>query len=210
MYEILCTYTGIATMMQDRFFNQEEVDKGQSKKRGKDAWRGEWPLKAYVDKKTGHLYVPADNIRMMLIGNKLRVGAAKILGSYIEKKKATEYLSLCESFIFVKGADQSDTDKVFIDPRRKLCDEDYDERSFINAAGSRSLTRRPIIREPWSLTFRIQVLDDTIDPTLVRDLFNVAGLRCGVCAYGPTFGRCVIHDEGWIVKPTKEQLRKVN
>lgn len=197
MYEIRCKFKGLVAKMDDRFFNPEETDPGGGKKRGKDAWKKQLVKKAYFDKKGA--YVPADNIRMMLIGNKYRRGAALILGSEIEKKKGAMYKSMVEGCIWVIGP--KDSQKVYIEPKRKTFD-DYDERSFINANGGRGLTRRPIIKTPWSLTFIIQVTDDRIDETWVRQLFDCAGLRCGVGAYGPTFGRCVI--EKWeIVKNSR-------
>jgi len=194
MYQILCTVNGLVTGMQDRFYNPEELDLGKGKRRGKDSWKKELPLKAYVDKKG--MYFPVDNIRMMLIGNKHRRGSAQILGSEIQKSKGTMYKSMATGCIWIVGT--KDTDKVHIEPIRKTYD-DYDERSFINATGSRSLTRRPLFKTPWSLTFIIQVTDNNIDETFVRSLFEVAGLRCGIGAYGPTFGRFVI-DKWEIVK----------
>ena len=192
MYQTECVFKGLVPMMHDRFFNPEEVEEGGAKARGKDAWKKLLPFKAYIDKKGA--YIPADNLRMMLIGNKNRRGAAQILGSDIKKTKGTQYKSLCMGCIWVIGPD--DPQKVYLSPKRKSFD-DYDERSFINASGSRSLTRRPIFKTPWSLTFLIQVTDDRVDETLVRELFETAGLRCGVGAYGPTFGRCLI--ESWKV-----------
>jgi hypothetical protein len=173
-------------MMMDRFYDPKSTEGGPvKKKKGKD------PkvvfLKLHADKKG--VFVPADNIKMMLIGNVKRVGAAKILGSYIETKKATQYMQMCKSCIWVMGL--KDPTKIYLEPKRKTYD-DIDERSFINAAGSRSITYRPIITLPWSLTFKIQVTDPQIHESKVRELFDVAGLRCGVCAYGPTFGRCII------------------
>lgn len=186
MYEIKTTFKGVVPMMQDRFFDLKSTEQGpKKKKKGKDL--DIIFLKLHADKKG--VFVPADNIKMMLVGNKHRVGAAKILGSYIETKKATEYMQMCKSCIWVIGPD--DPLKVYIEPKRKTYD-DIDERSFINATGSRSITYRPIINLPWSLSFIIQVTDDQIHESKVRELFDVAGLRCGVCAYGPTFGRCVI------------------
>ena len=187
MYQILTTVNGLVYGMQDRFYNPEETDTGQGKKRGKDSWKKELPFKAYIDKKG--MYFPTDSIKMMLIGNKHRRGAAQILGSDIEKAKGTKYKSLAIGCIWVVGT--KDTGKVYIEPIRKTFD-DYDERSFINANGGRGLPRRPIFKTPWSLTFLIQVTDDNIDETFVRSMFEVAGLRCGVGAYGPTFGRFAI------------------
>jgi hypothetical protein len=117
----------------------------------------------------------------------LPLQAAEIQGSHIETKKAKKYKSICKGCIWVMGL--ADPTKVYLQPFRKTFD-DYDERSFINAQGTRSLKRRPIFKTPWSLHFIIQVTDERIDETFVRTLFEVAGLRCGAGAYGPTFGRC--------------------
>lgn len=187
MYKIRCTYEGIVPMMQDRFFDPASIEKGKGKRKGKDAWKEELPRQAYLDKKGA--YIPADNIRMMLLGNKFRRGASEILGSDVETKKGKQYKSICTGCIWVVG--EQDPQKIYIEPKRKTFD-DYDERSFINAAGSRSLKRRPIFNTPWSITFQIHVTEDTLQQDFVHDLFEVAGMRCGVGAYGPTFGRAVI------------------
>ncbi len=186
MYEVNCKIEGMVPVMFDRFYNPDETEK-PTKKKGKGAWKDELPKKLYYDKKG--VYCPVDNIRMMLIGNKHRVGAAKILGSFIETKKATQYLSFCKGLVWIVGPD--DPQKVYFEPHRKTFD-DYDERSFINAAGSRSLTRRPILKTPWSINFIVQVMDDQYDYSKIKEFFDVAGIRCGLGAYGPTFGRFLV------------------
>lgn len=192
MYTIAATYKGLAPMMHDRFFNPEETDRGRAKKRAATTWRDELPLKLHAD--ANGVFLPADNIRMMLIGNQYRPGAAAILGAFIESKKKTEYLSMCKGCIWVLG--RLDPLKVYLrnenDQIIQWNPDDYDERSFPAKGGGRKLTRRPIIRLPWYLPFLIQVTDDRIDPNKVRELFDVAGFRCGAGAYGPTFGRCLI------------------
>lgn len=192
MYSIYATYKGLVPMMMDRFPDPTVTD-GPAKKKAKGYNKDEVASKCYMDKKG--VYVPSDNIRMMLIGNKLRRGAAQIFGSDIESNKGTKYRSLCEGTIWVVGL--SDPLKIYIEPKRKIYDE-CDARSFVNSQGSRSMSYRPIIKTPWSLSFIIQITDDNIDQSFVRQLFDVAGLRCGVCAYGPKFGRCVI--DKWEVK----------
>jgi hypothetical protein len=188
MYEINATYKGLVPMMMDRFADPSQTER-PSKKKAKGRNEAEILAKLHMDKKG--VFVPSDNIRMMLIGNKHRRGAAQILGSDMEAAKGTKYLSICKGLIWVLGTD--DPMKVYIEPRRKTYD-DVDERSFLNATGSRSMAYRPIIKLPWSVSFIIQVTDDNIDQSFVRQLFDVAGLRCGVCAYGPTFGRCIISE----------------
>ncbi len=184
MYQVKCKIDGIVPMMQDRYAMPND---GPTRKKAKTTWKEDLPKKAYVDK-VG-TYIPTDNIRMMLIGNKLRMGAATILGSHIEKAKGTSYKGFCQACIWVIGP--KDPQKVYLTPKRKTFD-DYDERTFINASKSRSITRRPIATTPWSLEFIVQVTDDIMDQSKVKELFEVAGLRCGCGAYGPTFGRFVI------------------
>lgn len=203
MYQIRCTLTGLIPMLQDRFFNPEETEKGQAKLKGRKDKRKEVELKLHRDKKG--VFVPTDAIRMMLIGNRHRKGAAMILGSYIEKKKGTEYTVICKSFIWVVGID--DPLKVYIKPIRKTMDDEL-EKSFINAAKSRSISIRPLINLPWSLTFIIQVTNDNIAESKVREFFDTAGFCCGVGAYGPDFGRFMIDEDGWEVLSETEKKSK--
>jgi hypothetical protein len=177
-------------MMHDRFFNTEELEKGGAKKQGKDSWKKLLPLKAYIDKKGA--YLPADNIRMMLIGNKARKGAVDIQGSMFESQKGKKYKTLAMGAIWVVGPE--DPLRVYIEPIRKTFD-DYDERTFVNPKTGRGIVRRPIFNVPWTLTFIVQVTDDRLTDDFVKNLFEVAGLYCGAGAYGPTFGRCII--EKW-------------
>ena len=192
MYQVTCKIKGIVSMMQDRY---DMPTDGPGSKKAKDFWKTQLPKKAYIDKKG--MYIPTDNIRMMLIGNKLRTGAALILGSQIETKKGSAYLNFCKACVWVVGIE--DDNKVYLKPNRKTFD-DYDERTFLNGAKppTRSITRRPIAKTPWTLEFIIQVTDDGFDQSKIRELFEVAGMRCGIGAYGPTFGRFVV--DKWEVK----------
>ena len=200
MYEIKAKYVGLVPMMMDRFADPGQTEKPTKKKK---KGRNEADILAKLHRDKKGVFVPADNIRMMIIGNTKRVGAAKIQGTYIEKGKGTEYLNIAKSCIWVLGT--SDPLKVYIQPKRKIYD-DVDERSFINAQGSRSMSYRPIINLPWSLSFIIQITDDNIDESKVRQFFDVAGLRCGCCAYGPTFGRCMITE--WEVVKVQDSKKK--
>ena len=191
MYRIQTTIDGIVPVMFDRYFNATEQEPG-TKKKAKTTWKEELPLKCYIDK--NGVYAPVDNIRMMLIGNRFRTGAAKILGSEIEKNKGKPYSNFCKACVWVVGPE--DPLKVYFEPRRKSYD-DFDERSFINAAGSRGISRRPLIVTPWSLTFFVDVVDDIFAESKIRQFFEVAGMRCGLGAYGPTFGRFLV--QSWEV-----------
>ncbi len=72
--------------------------------------------------------------------------------------------------------------------------DDVDIRSFINASNSRATTERPILNAPWSLTFSIQVTDDSLPEGTLKAMYEVAGLRCGLGVYGPTFGRFAVKE----------------
>lgn len=201
MYQIECTYQGIVKGMHDRFLTSQDQQEGKKTPETKIE------DKFYQD--DNGLYLPADNIRMMLIGNQMRRGAALILGSDIESKKGEFYTSFCKGCIWVAGEDGSD--KIYYAPLRKWDKKDKEQidiRSFPFGTGKtkgRRLITRPLILLPWSLSFVISVTDDNFPEEKVRKLFNVAGLRCGAGAYGPNFGRCIIPDDSWKVIPNKKK-----
>jgi hypothetical protein len=143
--------------------------------------------KLWLDK--GGVYIPTDNLRMMLIGNKHRMGAAKIYGSEYESKKGTRYLNFAKACIWVVG----DNGKVYFKKVRKTWD-DVDVRSFITSTGGRDTTERPVLNTPWSLSFEVQVTDDSVPSDIVKEFYKVAGMRCGLGVYGPTFGRFVVKE----------------
>lgn len=179
MYEVKCEIDGIVPIMFCRF--PLPAKPGDRKKKKKQTLEE----KIWLDKKG--VYIPTDNLRMMLIGNKHRTGAAKIYGSEYESKKGTKYLNFCKACVWVVG----DNNKVYFQPTRKICD-DVDIRSFINATGGRDTLERPILNTPWSLSFSVQVTDESVPEDIVKEFFTVAGLRCGLGVYGPTFGRFVV------------------
>jgi len=187
MYRVKGKIDGMIPAMFDRYFSIDDQDNPGAKKKAKSSWKDELIKKIYVDSKG--VFAPVDNIRMMLIGNVHRIGAAKIQGSFIETKKATQYLNFCKSCVWVVGP--KDPLKVYFEPNRKTYD-DYDERSFITATGCRKITRRPLITTPWRLTFFVDVVDDQYAPEKIKEFFDVAGMRCGLGAYGPTFGRFLV------------------
>jgi len=141
--------------------------------------------KIWIDKKG--VYIPTDNLRMILIGNKARTGAAKIYGSEYQSKKGKKFVDFCKACVWVIGEGPK-LDKVYFKPNRMTWD-DTDIRSFINAVGSRSSIERPLLTTPWSLTFTVSITDDSVSSDLVRKMYEIGGLRCGLGVYGPTFGR---------------------
>lgn len=191
MYQVKIKIEGIVPLLMNRYPLPES-------RQGKRAFETEKPeeieleLKAYKDKRG--MYMPVDCIRMMLIGNQARQGAAEILGSQIESKKGTWYKNFCNSFVFVIALD--DPLNVYFEPKRKTWD-DVDCRSYMGKIGKtvrRNLIIRPQINNPWSLTFGVDVYDDQLPASKLKQLFDVAGLRCGCGNYGPTFGRFLVKE----------------
>lgn len=193
MYQVKCVIEGIVPLLMNRFplpdnpFSYTKTRKSRTPTR--EDVNAELLEKSFVDDKG--MFIPADNLRMLLIGNQFRPGAAKILGSNIETKKGAAYLEFCKSCVWVVGPD--DPQKVYFKPKRKKWDS-VDVRSFITANKGRDIVRRPQIDLPWSLEFQIHVTDDSFEPGKIKELYEVAGLRCGLGSYGPTFGRFIIKE----------------
>ncbi len=189
MYEAKCTIEGIVPIMFSRF--PLPTKPGDTKKQQKKQTIAE---KMWIDKKStgkwsGGVYIPTDNLRMLLIGNRFRPGASKIYGSEYESKKGTKYLNFCKACVWVIG----DNGKVYFKKKRTTWD-DIDIRSFINASGSRSTCERPVLLTPWSLDFTVQVTDDSVSEDIIHCMYDVAGMRCGLGVYGPTFGRFIVKE----------------
>jgi len=188
MYQINATIKGMVPSMHDRYpIEQMKPGKRTTKKKSAQDLEKEVARKCYIDNEG--LYIPADNLRMMLIGNTFRKGAAEILGSYIESKKGTEYKNFAKACIWVLGPN-SDSEKVHYLPLRK--NYDVYKNTFVTSNKKRDVCHRPIVTIPWKLTFVVHVYDDNFESGKVKELFEVGGLRCGIGAYGPKFGRFTV------------------
>lgn len=185
MYEIRCTIEGLV----ESLYNRPPIDiPGGRPPKNRQTNRAELlKEKVYVDKKG--LYMPADNIEMMLVGSTARQGAAKILGSYIETNKGTEYTNFCKGCIWITSPDGSK--KLYWQPNRKTWDG-TDIRSFPDKNQQRHTAERPMIKLPWKLTFIVHVTEDTWSPDMIKKFFDVAGMRVGLGSYGPKFGRFLV------------------
>jgi len=189
MYQIKCKIEGLVPLLMCRYIEKKDpTDRGKTVKGASDR---KTILEAMVYKDKNGMYLPANNIRMMLIGNRFRKGAAYIQGTYRETKKGTEYTSFCSGCVWVEG--EKDKLKVYFEPVRKSWDA-VDIRSFTTKDGSRKMIERPMIETPWSLTFIITIVEDTFDQGKIREFFETGGLRCGLGVFGPTFGRFRIVD----------------
>ena len=186
-YRVKIKVEGMVPLLMNRFpMPDSRVTKRQMET--KKTQEAELEAKAYKDAQG--MYLPADCIRMMLIGNQARIGAAVIMGSQIESKKGKWYKDFCTAFVWVVGP--KDPLKVYFGPARKTWD-DIDSRSYVGKSG-RNLIQRPQINTPWSLEFFVDVFDDQMPPQKLKEIFELGGLRCGLGNYGPTFGRYLVKE----------------
>lgn len=186
MYEIRCTIEPIVPVMLNKFPMPKKPGEPPNKYKGEDEEMEALEEMVWRDEKG--LFIPADNFRMMLIGNQFRDGAAKILGSRIERAKGTAYTEFCKACVWVTG--EEDPLKIYPEPKRDIWD-DVDIRSYCKKQG-RDYIRRPLLCPPLTFTFKITVTDETMAAGKIKQLYEVAGMRCGIGAYGPTFGRFII------------------
>jgi len=193
MYIIKCEIEGVAPMLHCRFPIRQESDK--RKTRSKDDIESNLEELAFKDE--NGMYLPANNIRMMLIGNQVRQGAAVVLGSFIESKKGTRYRNLCQSCVYVQGLNKSDPEKVYIKPKRKTWDRVF-TASYVTSRKTRKVGSRPMITLPWSMAFEVTCFDSNFEPGKLKEIFETGGLRCGLGSWGPRFGRFIIKE--WNMK----------
>ena len=190
MYQIKCTIDGIVPLLQHRYPVEDKIvgDKKRTIKSSSDE-RGGLEKMAFKDEKG--MFMTTEHIYGMLVGNRYRKGAAQILGSQIEHNKGSLYLGFCKSSIGVESTNGS-PEKLYFQPHRKTWD-DTDIRSYTKEQG-RDVIERPMMNLPWSISFILSVYDDNFKEGKVRELFEVAGLRCGLGAYGPRFGRFIVKE----------------
>lgn len=66
---------------------------------------------------------------------------------------------------------------------------EVDGRSVVNqTTGGRAMSYRPRL-ENWELDFEMEVNDDRADAEAIKEVLRLAGLRNGIGAYRPRFGR---------------------
>jgi len=186
MYEVKCTIEPVVPVMLNKFPMPKKPGEPPNKYKGQDEEMAALEEMVWRDKQG--LFIPTDNFRMMLIGNRFRKGASKILGSSIERNKGTAYWEFCKACVWVTG--EEDPLKIYPEPKRETWD-DVDIRPYTKKEG-RDYIRRPLLCLPLTFTFKILVTDDTLAAGKLKQLYEVAGMRCGLGAYGPTFGRFVI------------------
>lgn len=163
---------GICPMLQHRFSEDKLTNikkKSGDKKLTDDEKRELARQYLYLDGKT--VCQPASHIEGALIK------AASSIGLAGAGKKTYKDLMKAGAFVFpeyIPHINQKWT---------------VDSRSVVNQnTGGRAMSYRPRL-EDWKLKFNLEITDDRADSEAIKEILTIAGLRNGIGAYRPRFGR---------------------
>jgi len=181
VYTLVGKINGIVPILFNRF--RGEASEGHSPggkitKKDMEAMVG-----AKVHRDANGLYLPAQNLKMAIVGGQKSRGAAMIVGSEIEKRKGGAYTDWCKACLFIQ-------------PERLYFHKDtwdhIDDRWAKNEKQQLVRAIRPALREGWEVKFKVEVVDDAAKEDWVKRFCEVAGLRVGVGSYRPDFGRFLV------------------
>lgn len=163
---------GIAPLLQHRF-SEEKLT--QVKKRSGDKVLGEKEKKElasqYLYLSKGKVCQPSSHIEGAMIK------AASAVGLSGSGKKTYKDLIKASCFVFPEYIPHKNQKWI------------VDSRSVVNpSTGGRAMSYRPRL-DNWELEFTMEVNDDRADENAIKEVLTLAGLRNGVGAYRPRFGR---------------------
>jgi hypothetical protein len=165
---IKVTIEGTAPLLMHRYFNADEPESKGRKKTGTIDWKAEGEKAAYRDE-GGNLVQPAEHIESAMV---------KAATNFtIPGKRNKTYKDLFKAAVFVKP---------FMIPH-EINEYEIDERRAVVQRNA-VLRYRPRL-DKWRLSFEIEVLDEQLDKSVVRDVLDQAGSFVGIGDYRPKFGR---------------------
>lgn len=159
---------GIVPLLQNRFIG--EVEESASQRSGVVDRSEEWRDALYFDEEIG-IYEPAEHIWGSMI--------KAAVNFQIPGKGKKTYKDLMKSAIII------DPNKI---PLGKKEPDEIDKRPVV-IRGSRILRQRPMMKEGWELSFAINLLDEQLQPDVVKVILEHAGKYVGIGDYRPRFGR---------------------
>lgn len=174
MKKIEVEIKGLTPYLMHRF-GEEDADKKSQKKIGKKDYEAEVEKALYQSPK-GEIYVPSTQIKGCLTeaGKQMRV---------VGKGKST-YSKLFGAFLLVEPDTIPMLNQKWITDARAV---------VIQRA--RIIRYRPKFTE-WGLKFTIQIMDDGIDPSVVKEALDLGGNYVGIGDFRPqkkgSFGRFMV------------------
>lgn len=167
------TIKGICPMLQHRF-SEEKLT--QIKKKTGDKVLSDIEKRAVADQylyknPKGKVCQPSSHIEGAMIK------AASSIGLAGAGKKTYKDLIKASCFVFPEYIPHKNQEWT------------VDSRSVVNpSTGGRAMSYRPRLEE-WELDFTMEVNDDRADAEAIKEILINAGLRNGIGAFRPRFGR---------------------
>ena len=165
MKKIRVEVQGIAPLLQNRFPDEAHPEKESKKKKKNYSDNEEAKIRLYQDK--GKVCQPASHFEATMIKAST---AFKFEGKKTYKEPFKGGIFVNPSMIIHK------IQKWIIDRQPVV----------INRA--RIMRARPRF-DKWELAFEIQIIDDRIDPSVVKEVLDYAGLYVGIGDMRPRYGR---------------------
>lgn len=159
---------GIVPLLQNRFVGEE--DESASQRTGVVDRSEDWRNALYSDEKIG-IYEPSEHVWGSMI---------KAASNFqIPGRGKKTYKDLIKSGIVLEP------DKI---PLGKKEPDEIDKRPVV-IRGSRILRQRPMMKEGWKLSFSVNILDEQLQPEVVKRILVHAGKYIGIGDFRPRFGR---------------------
>jgi len=167
--EYKVTIEGTAPLLMHKFVGQSQLEGAKkSSQRGKKVYDPkEEAEKGAYRTDDGKLFLPSSHFKAAMV----KAGVDfKMSGKKTYKE-------------FIKSG-------IFIEPTEIILDQQeyeiFESPVVINRA--RVMSWRPQFKV-WSCTFNIEIIDDFLNPTIVKEILETAGRFKGVGDYRPEFGR---------------------
>lgn len=158
---------GIVPLLQNRFVGEEE---SASERTGVIDHSEDWKQALYSDEKIG-IYEPSEHVWGAMI---------KAASNFqIPGRGKKTYKDLIKSGLVIEP------DKI---PLSKKEPDEIDKRPVV-VRGSRIIRQRPMMKEGWELSFAINILEEQLQPEVVKRILEHAGRYVGIGDFRPRFGR---------------------
>jgi len=146
----------------------EEED--TSKRSGEVDHSKDWETAVYSDSETG-CYIPSKQIRASLVK-----GAVNF---QIKGKGKKTFKDLVNATVEI------DPDKVPLGKK----EPDYVHKEFVKVQRSQILRSRPAFKKGWEAEFTLLVLDEQMQPDMLKEILDYSGGFVGIGDWRPHFGR---------------------
>ena len=193
MQNVTVTIEGKTPLLMNRFTAEAELELSSGHRpttKKKFTPREEAERSAYIDNKTGKLYLPTQNILACLIeaGKFFKLGKNKV---------TTTNGTLLTGGVTIEGLVSDLGTKEF----------EVDSRRVVNPSTRGAVLRHRARVDDWKLTFDLEVDDEIFSVDLIREIVDAAGKRIGLGDFRPSkkgvFGKFRVID--WEVECDEDE-----